>query len=165
MGSIPIGSTKEKSHPFGVAFLFGMVFSRWESNKLNATVRRTVARSRLDGIDTLISSIPIGSTQQGGISYWYYIQSKGIEQFKCNSPVDCCSIPARRDRHLDSIDSHRLHTAHSQNTQSFHSFFAISSIALHNPAVSSTHGSHAGAVNRRTSTSFSLPLFFTGTPR
>ena len=25
---------------------------------------------------------------------------RGIEQFKCNSPVDCCSIPARRDRHL-----------------------------------------------------------------
>ncbi len=25
---------------------------------------------------------------------------RGIERSKCGSPVDCCSIPARRDRHL-----------------------------------------------------------------
>lgn len=32
--------------------------------------------------------------------FWYGISLRGIERIKCNSPADCCPIPARRDRHL-----------------------------------------------------------------
>ena len=35
-----------------------------------------------------------------GSSFWYGISLGGIERSKCNRPVDCCPIPARRDRHL-----------------------------------------------------------------
>ena len=30
----------------------------------------------------------------------FFICGEGFEPIKCNSPVDCCSIPARRNRHL-----------------------------------------------------------------
>jgi len=52
---------------------------------LNATVRGTVARSRHDGIDTLINAIPLGSTNKKttpkGVVFlvWYGIQMRGIE--------------------------------------------------------------------------------------
>ena len=39
-----------------------------------------------------------------------------IEPFKCNSPVDCCSIPAGRNRLLNVIGSPRLHQMQQRRT-------------------------------------------------
>ena len=49
--------------------------SKGNRTYLNATVRWTVARFRLDGIDTLIKSIPLGSTikisRPNRVAYFY----------------------------------------------------------------------------------------------
>ena len=86
---------------------------RGESNQSKATVRWSVARCGADRIDTLIYSIPLGSTKKEKHPIWVFLPAEGnrfafaahwaanygiaAEAAASNSPLDCCisigSIP------------------------------------------------------------------------
>ena len=79
---------------------------------LNANVRWTFARFRLDGIDTIVYRVPFAVPRKGSkarrtrfnqipirVSGFLFV-SEGTRTIRCKCPVDIRSIPARRNRHL-----------------------------------------------------------------
>ena len=114
-GSNPVTRTKKWELPFGNSHF---LFCGWIRTHLNATVRWTVARSRLDGIDTIIflpqreekckSNPSLGYPERGtsivsnkhikteralALSVFIFLMADS-NPLKCDSPPDCRSIPS-----------------------------------------------------------------------
>ena len=102
-GSSPFGVAKKKSHPLdGFSFL---PFTAADANHLNANVRWTFARFRLDGIGTIMLSSPV-ARQETGSKGVPFLMRPGLSPTNGNwyrshsrvRPMVWCRLPASQSR-------------------------------------------------------------------
>ena len=91
-----LGPKKQKEHLLFLLFSFVSGFE-----KLNASVRWTLARCGLDRIGSIVFRISTLEPHIRSISFFCFFFSGGeIRMTECNTPVGCCLPPAGRRQHI-----------------------------------------------------------------
>ena len=104
-GSTPVSCSKRKDHPTGGLFFW----SRGSRTHLNAGVRWTPARRRLDDDGSIISSTTGSCSAKCTPNGWsFLLEQRESNLSKCRCPVDTCPSAAQRRRLHNFFDDRIL---------------------------------------------------------